>query len=94
MTSFSVIVSPRAMITARSTAFFSSRTFPGQWYDEDPLPRGVVEVADLLAVLAGESREKLRREQLDVLRPLAQRRKIDLDDGEPIVEILAQLAVG
>jgi len=25
--------SPRAMITARSTAFFSSRTFPGQLYD-------------------------------------------------------------
>ena len=29
--SAAVIIAPRAMMTARSTAFFSSRTLPGQW---------------------------------------------------------------
>ena len=39
-------------------------------------------------------REELVREQLDVVRALAQRRQVDLHHGETIVEILAQLAVG
>jgi hypothetical protein len=38
---------------------------------EDPPPRGVVEIADLLAILFLESGEKLRRQQVNVLGSLA-----------------------
>ena len=46
------------MMTARSTAFFSSRTFPAQLCEEYPLPRTGLETLHLLSVLLGEAGEE------------------------------------
>ena len=81
------------MITALSIVFRSSRTLPGQLW------RSIHSIASsskawiFLLFSRAKRREKLRGEQLDVAHAIAQRRKLDLDHREPIVEILAQLAV-
>src|SRR5205814_7676988 len=60
----------------------------------DPLPRRVVEHGHWLAILLTEPNEKLVREQLDVADALTQWREEQLDDCEPIIEILTQIVVG
>ena len=54
------------------------------------LPRLGVEALELLAVLLGELAQEGHGEQGDVVAPLAQGRHVDVDDVEPVVEVLAE----
>ena len=79
-----------ARSTARLTTFSSSRTFPGQ--SPGPQPRahrlGQAHRAEAEAT-AREVRE-VRREQRDVLAPLAQRRHVQREHGQAVVEVGAE----
>ena len=55
--------------------------------------RAFGDLADVLAELVGEALEEMSGEQRDVLAALAQRRDADLDDVQPVEEILAELAL-
>src|SRR5450759_4887366 len=61
---------------------------------QDPVPRLVLELEDLLSVLRREPLQKLVGQQLNVLGAATKGGQVDLHDGQSIVEIFAQLAVG
>ena len=46
-----------------------------------------------LVVLLAVFLEEVLREQRDVVLPLAQRRQVDVDDVQPVVEVLAEPSV-
>ncbi len=74
---------PRAASTWKS-----SRTLPGQGYAKRRCHRRFRDGARRRAA------QRVRDEQRDVAAPRAQRRDLDLDDREPVVEILAQRDAG
>ena len=92
--SSSVRIGPRQVTIARSTAFSSSRTLPGQLWSIRSLQRALGDVADVLAEFVREALQEVVGQQRDVLAPLAQRRNADLDDVQAVVQILAELAFG
>ena len=51
------------------------------------------DVADLPAELAGFSRDDVGGQERDVLRPLAQRRHVDRENGQAVVEVAAEAAL-
>ena len=53
-----------------------------------------VERRDLSALARGEPVQEMAREPGDVFPPLAQRRQLDCDDPQAIVQVLAELAPG
>src|SRR5215471_8485316 len=58
---------------------------------EELLPRSTGNRTDTLVHRGGERLEKMLRQQQDVIAPLAERRKPELNDVEPMEQILAEL---
>ena len=83
------IVWPAQSATAYSSAFSSSRTFPGHGQVSSTLER-VGREAQRPARAAADVREEVLGDEGDVLRPLAQRRKVDRDDAQAVVEVLPE----
>ena len=80
-----------ARAAARSTAFRSSRTLPGQRVVAERgerARRDAHRMAEAVRRLAGEMGEQRR----NVLRPLAKRRQVDPDGVEPLEQVGAELA--
>ena len=84
---------PRASTTARSTTFSSSRTLPGHEYASSCRTRLVAEALEPPVVLGRVDAQEVLGEHRDVLAALAQRRHVDGDDVEAVVEILAEALV-
>ena len=82
------------MITARLMTFSSSRTLPGQ------VCASIASIASgqkrhrAAPLLGGEPAHERMREQRGVALALAQRRNVDDDLGQPVVEVLAEFAGG
>ena len=88
-----MICVPRASTTARSTAFSSSRTLPGQGCAEQRR-LGLGRERELPPGSGGVAGEEVVRERQHVLAALAQRRQLDRDDVQPEEEVLAEAAGG
>ena len=90
----SVIRFVRASATARSTMFSSSRTLPGKRVASSA---GSTAGSSSRTSLAELARVLLRRSAATSSgmssRPLAQRRQLDLDHVQPVVEVLAEAAL-
>ena len=83
-----------SITTMLSMTFLSSRTFPGQRYWRSTFRTAGVIDADLLAVRGGELLEEMIDQERHVLTSFAERGKLDADDLETVVEVLAELAGG
>ena len=83
--SAAVIAAPVASSAARCSAFFSSRTLPGQRCARS------ASRASARQLLARRAR-KCVRERQDVVGALGERRHAQLDHVEPVVEVLAERA--
>ncbi len=77
-----------------SIVFLSSRTFPGHEYAIRTLRTAGVIAAIVLAVRGAELLEKVLDQERDIVAALAQRRKLDADDLEPVIKVLAKLPLG
>ena len=82
--------SSSASRTARSTAFFSSRTLPGHAYDSRTRIASPVTPATFFRNSARNCSRKWFTEERDVPGALAERRERDGDDAEAVVEVLAE----
>src|SRR6185436_15332313 len=60
---------------------------------QNPLPGPVVKAAQSLSVLLGVAHQKFIGEKLDVAETLTKRRQEELDDGETIVQIFAEVVI-
>ena len=84
---------PRARIIARSMTFSSSRTLPGQWYARAAPSAAASKPRTRLPVGAANLATKCSTSARQVVEPIAQRRQVDREDVEPVVEVLAELAL-
>jgi hypothetical protein len=82
-----------ASTTARSIAFSSSRTLPGQLCGAQRGERVLREALDALAVLVGVAAEEEGGELVDVARALAERGDLQRDDVEAVEEVFPELAL-
>ena len=78
---------PSQTSTARSIVLPSSRTLPGPVIAGEHVDRGRRDAADVLAVLARVALQEVIGQQHDVRLPLAQRRREDREDREPVVQV-------
>ena len=90
--SAAVIIEPSAMITARLITFSSSRTLPGHGCASIASSASGEQRHRAAALLGGESPHERVREQRGVALAVAQRRNLDDDLGQPVVQVLAELA--
>src|SRR6266498_2153610 len=83
-----VMIWPRERTTARSITFSSSRTLPGQLYSiSRRMASSLIAAGCAVALL----REEVLDERRDVLLAIAERRHVDVDHVEPVVEVVAEL---
>ena len=96
-----VVGSPRASAVtsgvsvsraARSITFASSRMLPGQRIREERRPRVGGERLRGQAVVGAGPREEVLGQEEDVRPPLGERGEPHGDDGEPVIEVLAESA--
>ena len=81
---------PRATMAACSRAFRSSRTFPGHARPLQVSRRR----RRAAAAAAAEPPQEVLGQQRHVLRPVAQRRQVDLEDVQPEEQVVAEPAGG
>ena len=91
--SAAVIWLPSAMITARLMQFSSSRTLPGHACASIAAIASERSVIERAALLGGEALHEGVRQQRRVARARAQRRDVDDDLRQAVVEVLAEAAV-
>ena len=84
---------PGASTTMLSTRFRSSRTFPGHGYSTRISQRLGRDALERPVVLSRQLRDELPDEDRDVLAPLAQRRQVDAQDVEPVVQVRPEAAL-
>ena len=84
---------PGARIVARSITLRSSRTLPGQSYCSSMPHRLVIDAGDRLLVAGVELGDERLDEQRQILLALAQRRQRHREHVQPVVQVLAQLAL-
>ena len=75
-----------------SIRFRSWRTLPGQGAFTSRCMRLGRDAAEGAVVLPGQLADEPADQERDVLPPLAQRREVDVEDVEPVVEVVAELA--
>ena len=80
--------------TARWISFFSCRTFPGHQYCANASSdwRAQLDIG-LAEPIAGFPQKKCAQVR-DLLAPFAERRDVDADHAQPVVQILAELPFG
>ena len=78
--------------TARSTTFCSSRTLPGQGYASSAAIASSVNPATWPARVFAKLVEKRLGQQRNVAPPLPQRRQLDVDHVDAVVQVLAEPA--
>ena len=81
---------PRDRMTARSSRLRSSRTLPGEGVGGELRERRAGDGGCFHFQLARDRREQLRDERRDVLRPVAQRRDAQRENGEAVIEVLSE----
>ena len=86
-------VSASQRITARSTTFCSSRTFPGQIYLSNTFERFPVNGFELLSSPFPEAINEVFDQQRNVRDSFSQWRHLDRYDIEPVQEIFAKFAL-
>ena len=80
-------------MTIRLIMFSSSRMLPGQSYWWNCWRSCVGQRAHRPVVAPRVARDEELGERIDLVAPLAQRRHVDLDDLQPVVQVLAELAL-
>ena len=88
--SAAVTTLPGARISARSTAFRSSRMLPGQGRACSRADRVLRERLARHARARGQLLGEVRHQRGHVLEPLAQRRHLDRHDVQPVEQVLAE----
>ena len=85
-------VCPWATVAANSEGVLDSRTLPGYSYESSTAPsRATRRRARPVRAHAQDSRSS--RNGLDVLSAIAERRHLDREDAQPVVEVLAEEAL-
>ena len=86
--------SPSQRTTARSIAFSSARTLPGHRWPRIFARAWSVKPSTRLWFSCGELAQEVVREHENVAAADAERRHLDVDDVESVVEVLAETARG
>ena len=81
-----------ASATACSSRFSSWRTLPGHGAAISSAIASGASVGTGSLVALGEPAQEMRREQRDVLAAIGERRQLERDDIEPVIEVFAELA--
>ena len=81
-----------ARITARSSTLRNSRTLPGQLCRSSASITAGGDLRDAAIVLAIQVAQQRFRDRRDIVLALAQRRQVNVEDVQAVVEILAQMA--
>ena len=86
------ISAPGASTTMDSIRFRSWRTLPGQGALDQPLHRLGGDAPEGAVVRPGELPDEAADQERDVVPPLPQRRQVDVEDVEPVVQVVPELA--